>query len=383
MSSTIVGVGATTPAGPSAAETWRLLMAGHSAPRLPVPKALTGRQYLYCAVPEKFVRNVGRQPRLRRSGLLSLFAAAAAFDALADAGVEVTPASEARFALVCSVSSGAVQYTRRFYHDVVTEGASAASPLLFPETVFNASASHLAAVLGIDGKTYTLVGDSAVGASAIQLGDEMLALDPGVEYVLVVGTEEVDWLLPDAFAAWRMASKDGRCEVYGAHTGMVFGEGAGAVLLAREGRGPVVRRAHPGQSFFSRQDCRRISPEVFRQVLGPDQPDAIIASANGTGVDCVERESFARLGLKAPVYCHKPALGDALGAGAVLQTVFATLALRHQSLPGTACAGDRCELVNRESRALALNRVLVTAVGFNQEVGGLLLEQAERRGGDA
>jgi 3-oxoacyl-(acyl-carrier-protein) synthase len=366
-----------TPAGATAAETWRLLMEGYSAPRAPVPQPLGKRNYLYCAVPDKFVRTVGRHARLRRSGALSLFGAAAAFDALADARVEVSPEFGARCAVVYGVSSGGVQYTRRFYHDVVTQGASSASPLLFPETVFNAPASHLAALLGLNGKTYTVVGDSAVGLSAIQLGDELLALDPEIEHVLVVGTEEVDWLLPDAFAAWRLTSKDGHCEVYGARTGLVFGEGAGAVLLARQGRGVAVARSHPGQSFFSRQDRRRIAAEVFQGVLGTCRPAAMITSANGTDADAVEHETFARLHLEAPVYSYKPALGDALGAGALLQAVFATLTLRHQYLPGTLCAGDQYRFVNRESRSLPLDRVLVTAIGFNQQVGALLLERTD------
>ncbi|MBV8900179.1 MAG: hypothetical protein JOY92_08730 [Verrucomicrobia bacterium] len=380
MNSVILGGGATTPAGATAAETWRLLSEGYSAPRVPVPHPLGKRSYLYCAVPEKFVRTVGRQARLRRSGMLSLFGASAAFDALRDARVEVGPAFGARCALIYGVSSGGVQYTRRFYHEIVTQGASSASPLLFPETVFNAPASHLAALLGLNGKTYTVVGDSGVGLSAIQLGDELLALDPEVEYVLVVGTEEVDWLLPDAFAAWRLASKDGHCEVYGTRTGLVFGEGAGAVLLARQGQGPVVAQVHPGQSFFSRQDSRRVALEVLQRVLGADRPDAMVTSANGTDADAVEQEAFTRLNLAAPVYAYKPALGDALGAGSVLQAVFATLALRHQCLPGTLCAGDRCALVNRQTRSLALDRVLVSAIGFNQQVGALLLE---RTGSDA
>lgn len=375
MNSVILGVGATTPAGGTAAETWRLLTEGYSAPRVPVPQTLGRRNYLYCAVPEKFVRTVGRQGRLRRSGVLSLFGASAAFDALRDARVEVSPAFSARCALIYGVSSGGVQYTRRFYHEVVTQGASSASPLLFPETVFNAPASHLAALLGLNGKTYTVVGDSAVGVSAIQLGDELLALDPEVEHVLVVGTEEVDWLLPDAFAAWRLVSKDGRCEVYGTRTGLVFGEGAGAVLLAREGQGPVIARVHPGQTFFSRQDSRRAALEVLQSVLGAGRPAATITSANGTDADAVEQETFTRLNLTAPVYAYKPALGDALGAGAVLQAAFATLALRHQCLPGTLCAGDRYRFVNRQTRSLALDQVLVSVIGFNQQVGALLLER--------
>ena len=65
--------------------------------------------------------------------------------------------------MVFAICSGGVNYTRRFYHEIVTQGANGASPLLFPETVYNAAASHLAALLGLNGQSYTLVGDSSVG----------------------------------------------------------------------------------------------------------------------------------------------------------------------------------------------------------------------------
>jgi 3-oxoacyl-(acyl-carrier-protein) synthase len=57
----------------------------------------------------------------------------------------------------------------------VVSGASAASPLLFPETVFNAPASHLAAILGITGASYTLVGDGAVGVLALRMAEDLMA----------------------------------------------------------------------------------------------------------------------------------------------------------------------------------------------------------------
>ncbi|HEY0789671.1 MAG TPA: beta-ketoacyl synthase N-terminal-like domain-containing protein [Chthoniobacterales bacterium] len=377
MSAVVLGTGAVTPAGATAAETWRLLLEGYAAPRAPVPQPLRSRTYNYCAVPEKFVRSVTRQPRLRRSGNLSLLGAVAAFDALNDAGVEITPEFSARCAVVYGVSSGGVQYTRRFYHGVVAEGAQAASPLLFPETVFNAPASHLAALLGVDGQSYTLVGDSAVGMAALHFAGEILQTEAETDYVLVVGTEEVDWLLPDAFGAWRLISRDGHCEVYGKRTGTVFGEGAAAMLLAREGEGPRLIRSHPGQSFFSQADAVAVTPGVLREVLAGVRPDAVIASANGTFVDGAEREAFLELDLTTPVYAYKPALGEALGAAAVLQAVLAVRALRQQALPGTLAAGSRCPSVNRQSRELTLANVLVTAVGFNQQVGAMLLSHEQ------
>src|SRR3954449_871927 len=111
-----------------------------------------------------------------------------AFD---DAGVKLDPEAAERTAIVFAISNGGVVYTKRFYHDVVEAGAQAASPLLFPETVFNAPASHLAAILGITGASYTLVGDGAVGVLALQMAEQLLQT-PALDRCLVVGAEEGD-----------------------------------------------------------------------------------------------------------------------------------------------------------------------------------------------
>src|SRR3712207_5709483 len=133
-----------------------------------------------------------------------------------------------------AVSNGGVIYTKRFYHEVVESGAQAASPLLFPETVFNAPASHLAAILGVTGASYTLVGDSAVGILAMKMAEDLME-NPAIERCLVVAAEEADWLLCDAYSRWRLARKEPPIEVFAEKPrGTILSEGAGAIVLARE-----------------------------------------------------------------------------------------------------------------------------------------------------
>jgi len=86
----------------------------------------------------------------------------------------------------------------------VKQGASAASPLLFPETVYNAPASHLSAQLGLDGACYTLVGDSTIGLTALKFAEQLLALGD-VDRCVVVACEEIDWILCEAYRDWRLA----------------------------------------------------------------------------------------------------------------------------------------------------------------------------------
>lgn len=376
MSFYIQGIGAITPLGPTGLETWSALCRGQEAPRTLFAKALADRSYFSCQVPGKFVADAARQPRLRRSGTISLLGAAAGFDAFADAGLKPDSGLSARIAVVFAICSGGVNYTRRFYHEIVTQGANCASPLLFPETVYNAAASHLAALLGVDEHSYTLVGDSSVGLAAIHFATELLTMQPRLDRCLVVGTEEVDWVLADAFASWRMAANRDQFEVYGRTNGTIFGEGAAAVLIGRTGS-LMIANSSPGLPFHSFMESGSAAKEMFGRLRREGLPEMIVSSANGTFADEVERKVFSEFYPSVPVYTPKPAVGEALGASALLQVAVAGLALRHQQLPGTLMAGSKLASVNRETRPLSSSQALVTCVGFNHQVNALKLRLAQ------
>ncbi|MBV8226663.1 MAG: hypothetical protein JO232_15905 [Verrucomicrobia bacterium] len=368
----VQGIGVVTPLGPTRLETWAAIGRGERAPRKLFSNEIAGRKYFSCPVPGDFVSDAARQPRLRRSGTISLLGAAAGFDALVDAGLKPDSKSDNRIAVVFAICSGGIKYTRRFYHEIVAQGANSASPLLFPETVYNAPASHLAALLGIDGQSYTLVGDSSVSLSAIHFGVELLTMHHELDRCLVVGTEEADWLLADAFASWRMATNQNRFEVYGRASGTIFGEGAAAVLLGRTGT-LAVSYSSPGLPFWSFRKCAIAARELVGRSNSERAPDLIVGSANSTFVDEVECTVFSDAYPTVPVYAPKPAIGEALGASGLLQVAFAGLALRYQELPGTLDAGAKLSSINRQTRSFKGSEALVTCVGFNHQVNALKL----------
>jgi len=152
--------------------------------------------------------------RLRRTSPMSLYAAAVAMEALRNAGH--IPSAGHRLGIIFCVTAGCVQYSRRFY-DEAWRNPATASPLLFPETVFNAPASHLSALLESPCVNYTLVGDPGTFLQALALAAGWL-WDGRVDSCLVVGAEELDWLTADAY---RHFSR-----------GIACGEGAGAVYLS-------------------------------------------------------------------------------------------------------------------------------------------------------
>src|SRR5207247_6729603 len=158
MSLAIAGMGWVTPLGNGVDPVWEQLLQGHEATTAKISEEFGDRSYTAFRVPESALTSLTPHPRLRRASVISRFAAAAGFEALKNAGVNVDEKTAERIALVFAISNGGVIYTKRFYRSIVESDAQSASPLLFPETVFNAPASHLAAILGVTGAVYTLVG---------------------------------------------------------------------------------------------------------------------------------------------------------------------------------------------------------------------------------
>src|ERR1700730_13326829 len=330
MSLAIAGMGWVTPLGSGVDSVWKRLLQGHEASATTISELFSDRRYNAFRVPESAMAGFAH-PRLRRASVISRFAAAAGLDALRDAGVKLGSQNAERIALIFAISNGGVIYTKRFYHDVVDAGAQKASPLLFPETVFNAPASHLAAILGITGATYTLVGDGAVGLAAIKMAEDLMA-NEALDHCLVVGTEEVDWLLCDAYRRWRLLRSAPPIEPFSEQQrGMILSEGAGAIVLAREG--PItIERAHPGGCYRKRGEAEEILKRILRD-LSQVEIDFVISSANGTFIDQAEQGALEQVIPNAITYAAKPALGESVGASGLWQVLVGAQALRHGELP--------------------------------------------------
>jgi 3-oxoacyl-(acyl-carrier-protein) synthase len=356
----VSGAGWVTPLGTRLDSVWERLIAGERPAVGEIANPFSGEVFHYYPVPLKWVDHVARERRIRRSSAITYFMAAAGLSAISDAGLKVTQDLSGRIAVVSAVSSGGVIYTRRFYQQIVDEGANAASPLLFPETVYNAPASHLAAILGLNGMNYTLVGDGSVGLAGLNFGSQLLQIYPDLEHVIVVGAEEIDWILCAAYHDWRLTSCSGTISLHATPPGgTVLGEGAGAVLLSREGKFRL-ECSHDGVPFFRRDSARDALLRVLSDLIPVGPVDLAICSANGTFIDAAESEAIESAFGPMPVFCGKTFFGESIGASALLQVVLGAMALRKASVPGL-------ELKSAPSR------VVVSAIGLNQQAAAAIL----------
>src|SRR6267378_3795210 len=370
MSLAIAAMGWVTPLGNGVDAVWERLLRGDEAAATPISEQFGHRSYSAFRVPESAVTGLAH-PRLRRASLISRFAATAGLEALQAARLKVDSQNAGRIALIFAISNGGVIYTKRFYRDVVETGAQSASPLLFPETVFNAPASHLAAILGVTGTTYTIVGDGAVGLLAIRMAEDVMT-DQSLDYCLVVGTEEVDWLLCDAYRRWRLLRPAPPIEPFGKQKrGMILSEGAGAIVLARSG--PItIERAHPGGCYGKRAEAEEILKGILRD-LSQIEIDFVISSANGTFIDQAEQGALEQVMPDAITYAAKPALGESVGASALWQVILGAQALHYGELPPVLHADPAISLRLARSRmaVAGARRAIVLSCGVNQQVAGL------------
>lgn len=368
MSLAIAGMGWVTPLGADVPAVWNKLLAGGEATSESISSSLNPRSYPAFRVPQAAIAGMPKHPRLRRASAISKFAVVAGLAALDDARVHV---NAERIALIFAISNGGVIYTRRFFHDIVETGAQSASPLLFPETVFNAPASHLAAILGITGASYTLVGDGAVGILALKMAEDLMASET-LDHCLVVGAEEVDWLLCDAYRKWRLLRPDPPIEPFTRPPkGMILSEGAGAVLLGRNGK-VSIEKISGGGDYPSQKHASTWLRKISRE-LAQKEACLFMASANGTFVDLAELDAVSAELPDAHIYSLKGALGESVGASAIWQTIAGAQALLTDNVPPSLHTAIDLGLGVKCREIGDIHSAIVLTCGLSQQVAGLRL----------
>jgi 3-oxoacyl-(acyl-carrier-protein) synthase len=344
----IAGMGWVTPLGRDLESVWKAICENRCPSTSRLENPISKGAVPVLRVPEDLVRDTATHPRLRRSSIISHFAVAAATDAAAAAGM--TPEKLARTALIFAASDGGVVYTRRFYAEVVERGEGAGSPLLFPETVYNAPASHIASCLGLQGEVLTLVGDAAASLAAVRTGCELLAAGEA-DFCLVTAAQEIDWVTCEAYVRWGLIRD-------GSKHASVFSEGAAAIVLARESDSCRVSATHSGFSCATEKDIEEHLDTVLKDLLQGSHVGISVSSASGTRLDLAEMRCLARRLPTARVLTPKSVLGESLACSTMQQVITGVLALRESG------GGD----------------ALVTTIGYNRQVAGLILTQGGRRG---
>jgi 3-oxoacyl-[acyl-carrier-protein] synthase II len=269
----------------------------------------------------------------RRVDRLGVFSVIAARQALQDGGLEIGEENRERVGVIIGTGVGPMESMEAFSGPVFEEGAGAANPAIFPNTVYNAAGGQVAMQVGAVGVASTVTAGHAAGAQSLCYGYDLARFNQA-DAVLSLATDTLTDAVLDAYRDLGLLA-DAEPGSPGAN-GFALAEGCVGVLLERLGqaRGRGARIYGELRGYGITSDARgvgRIDPEghgietamrlaLERAGLSPDEIGAVWSSASGLDVaDEAERQAIVRV-LGDDVAVEKPKLlfGEPMGVGASL-----------------------------------------------------------------
>jgi hypothetical protein len=307
----VAGLGAVSPAGWNVAALRDAINHGRPLPAHPLLRPGWEKPLQTLLVPPPPVRpEFLAHPRLRRSSPITHYAAAAALEALG--ALRTTPGLK-RLGIIVCLQSGCVQYSCRFYDETLKNPATA-SPLVFPETVYAAPTSHVAALLENVALACSLVGDPSAFLQGVALAAQWLD-ENRVDACLVIGAEETNWIIADA-----LRHLDRRATA---------SAGAGALCLCRDPKlsSGVELAAITDAHTYSAKLSRVQAAQAMRRQLGKNPSGELLCDGIGNSPRTDAAERAAWNDWTGPRISLKKILGEGLMAAAAWQCVAACDAL--------------------------------------------------------
>jgi beta-ketoacyl-acyl-carrier-protein synthase II len=403
----ITGMGAVTPVGNSAKESWQNAIEGNSGIG---PITLFDASDLPCRIagevkdfnPRDFM-NFKEARRMSRS---SQFAVAAARMALADAGLPEEVPEPERTGVVIGTGFGGLEKAYEGMDTYRTKGLARVNPFMLTSSLPNMPSHHVSLAAQTKGPINTVVaacatGTQAVGEAAelIRRGAADITLAGGVEGLIHVSTA-------GGFAAMRALplnyndAPEKACMPFDKNReGFIISEGAGVMILER-----LDLALERGAHIYAEVLGHASSSDAFH-VAAPDPQgagairsmrwsleDAGIAidrvdyiNAHGTSTplnDATEtyaiKKLFGEEAYNIAVSSTKSVMGHAMGGAGAIEAIFSAYALYEGLIPATwnyETPDPECDLdyVPNASRPADLQVAMSNSFGLGGQNACLVL----------
>ncbi len=359
----ITGIGATTPIGGTAPETWTALLAGESGAR-PLEHDWVAQYEL----PVTFAASVKVDPsevlertEIKRLDPSSQFALIAAREAWADAGAPDVPSE--RLGVDYATGIGGVWTLLDAWDTLREKGPRRVLPMTVPMLMPNAAAG-IAISMHLGARAYARTVASACASSTESLVNAYEHLQLGLADVVIAGGTEAAThpITVAAFSSMQALSRRNDDPATASRPydvdrdGFVMGEGAAALVLETEehakARGARIYAELAGGGVTSdayhitapdpegQGAVRAMKIALERAGATPDDVAHINAHATSTPVgDIAEFKALQvlfkdRVG-EIPVSATKASTGHLLGGTGGLEAIFTVLALHQRTAPPT------------------------------------------------
>ena len=405
----ITGMGAKTPIGLTAEESWEAAKAGKCG-IAPIT------QYDTTNMKAKLAGEVkGFDPALymdkrdaRKMDRFAQLALAAAVEAVEASGLDFSAEDPYRCGVVMACGIGGLTTMQRDCIKGETKGYDKISPFFIPMAIGNMAAAHVAIKYGLKGMTTCPVTACASGTNAV--GDAMRQIRDGYAEVVVCGGAEavINELAMGGFTSMHAlcTSEDpSRASIPfdAERSGFVMGEGAGALVLeelehARKRGARIVAEV---AGYGATSDAYHITAPVpggeggakamaFALAdagVAPEQVGYINAHGTSTPMnDACETQAiktvFGAHAYELMVSSTKSMTGHMLGAAGAVEAIFTAQALRDGFIPATIgyqVPDPACDLdvVPNEGRKADVTYALSNSLGFGGHNATLLLKKWE------
>lgn len=405
----VTGLGAVTPIGNTVAEFWSGIREGRVGIG-EITRFDTSDYKVKLAAEVKDFKAADRMDfkAAKRMEPFSQYAVAAAKEALADSGLDISKEDAFRAGVIVGSGIGSLNTVEKEYEKILKGNPNRVNPIMVPLMISNMAAGNISIQLGLRGKCTNVVTACASGTNCI--GDAFRAIQYDDADIMFAGGAE-SCICPTgvagfhALTALSTATDPLRASIPfdKDRNGFVLGEGAGVVVLeelehARK-RGAhiyaeLVGYGATGDAFHITSPCEDGSGAAKAMELAmkeggimPEQVDYI--NAHGTSThhnDLYETRAIkAALGSAAEnvvINSTKSMIGHLLGAAGGVEFIVCAKSIEEgfiHKTAGTIDTDEECDLnyavgapVEKE-----LHYVLTNSLGFGGHNATLLLKKYE------
>lgn len=405
----ITGLGAVTPIGLTAPESWQAVKNGVCGVA-PITQFDPAGMKVHLAAEVKGFdpENYMTRQEAKHMGRFTQMALVSAMEALSDAGFQMEQADPDRCGVIISSGIGGLGITEAEHDRGLARGWDKVSPFYIPTGISNMAAGQVAISTRFQGLCTCPVAACAGGTYAV--GDAFRCIRDGyAEAMLCGGTEAaVTPLAIGGFTAMRaLAQTDDPARASipfdKERSGFVLGEGA-AVLLLEDLEHAQTRNAKIYAEVLGygatcdayhmtapRPDgsggAKAMALALKDGGTAADQVDYINAHGTSThlndaGETAAIKAVFGGHACKLAVSSTKSMTGHMLGAAGAVEALFTALALKDGFIPATInyrVPDEDCDLdvVPNTGRAADLRYALSNSLGFGGHNGSLLFRRWE------